>query len=137
MSGAAVSRESNTIQDLLLIILRFTITLEETDRAAVLAMAENMDRLGARTAPSDFAFFARTSGEICDLIVGKAGPQNIATLRRRLREIDNERLQRALEAALEIEPAAPKIGKNTRPRWRGSLARSPNQTVSASKNVRF
>ena len=66
---------------------------------------------------------ARTSGEICDLIVGKAGPQNIATLRRRLGEIDNERLPRALEAALEIEPAAPKIGKirsrNGEDLWRG------------------
>jgi hypothetical protein len=114
MRDAVFEPAFDKVEDWLLAILRFAITREEADRAAILAMAAEMDQLGAHAARSDFAFFARTSVEICDLIVGKDHPERIAALRRHIGMIDNDRLRRALEAVLEIEP----------PRTNGRRARS-------------
>lgn len=102
----AAAQEFHTVQDWLLAVLRFAVTLEEADRAAVLAMAEEMDRLGSHNAQSKFAFFVRTTTEFCDGITAKDSPEKIATLRRHLAKIDNDRLRAALAAALEIERSA-------------------------------
>lgn len=110
-----VSKQAlHKVEGWLLVILRFAITRDQADRAAILAMAADLDRLGAHAARSDFAFFAKTSVEICDLIVGQNRPDRTATLRRHIGMIDNARLRRALEAALEIG----------RPAMNGSRARS-------------
>jgi hypothetical protein len=86
----------------LLAILRFAVTLEQTDRAAVLAMAEKMDQLGWYANATAFAFFIRTSTELCDAIADRDDPKRIAVFRRHLKRIEDRRLRRALEAALHI-----------------------------------
>jgi hypothetical protein len=110
------------IQDWLLAILRFAVTLEEADRAAVMTVAQDMDRLGVRRARSEFSFFARTSREICELIADRASPRDIS-LRRHLSRIANDRLRLALEAVLEIERHPAKSAKSRNRRrddlWRG------------------
>ena len=108
----------------LLVILRFAITHEQADRAAVVKMAADLDRLGNGAARSDFAYFARTSAEICDLIAENNRPGRIAALRRHIGMIENDRLRRALETALELHRPAAINGAKMRLRrkedlWRG------------------
>ncbi len=123
MSDEGFSRQSHRIREWLLRILRFAITQETVDRAAVLAAAETMDRLGAMNGGRGFVFFARTSREICDLIAGKRGPDECARLGLLLRRIDDAPLKRALGAVLEMEHPDLKV-RSPRPRrpldlWRG------------------
>ena len=94
---------TNKARDWLLTILRFAVTLERNDRAAVLAMARELDRPGVGEAEATFAFFTRTSFEFCNAIADKSDPNRIAVLRRNLARIDDHRLKNALEGAM---PAA-------------------------------
>jgi hypothetical protein len=123
VSDKGLSKQSQRIQEWLLLILRFAITQEKVDRAPVLAAAEAMDRLSAMNGGRGFSFFVRSSREICDLIAGKHGPGECAQLRLLLRRIDDARLKRALEAVLEMERPDLKV-RRPRPRrpldlWRG------------------
>jgi hypothetical protein len=90
------------VRNWLLAILRFAVTLQQADRAGVLAMAKDMDRRGVGVASTAFAFFARTSNELCDVIADRDDPKRVTTLRRHLGRIDDRRLRRALEAAIEF-----------------------------------
>jgi hypothetical protein len=105
---------TNKARDWLLTILRFAVTLERNDRAAVLAMARELDRPGMGEAEAPFAFFTRTSFEFCNAIADKGDPNRIAVLRRQLARIDDHRLRRALEGAIDIGPSTtqtPMAGK--------------------------
>lgn len=86
------------IEGWLLSILRFAVTRDEPDRAAVLALAIEMDRGG-----SGFTFFARTSVAVCDAIVAKDRTEATAELRVFVRAIDHARLRRAFEAVFVIK----------------------------------
>jgi hypothetical protein len=97
---AAVIEESHRIREWLLGILRFTITLERCDRAAVMSLAAEMDRLGASKTQSGFTYFTRTSTNLCDCIVAKRGFTNLAKLWPHLEKINDNRLRYALEGAL-------------------------------------
>lgn len=90
------------VQDWLLAILRFAVTLQQADRAVVLAMAKDMDQSGSGVASTTFAFFTRTSAELCGAIADRDDPKRVATLRRHLGRIDDRRLRRAFEAAIEF-----------------------------------
>lgn len=103
MREGVLEQGLHKVEDWLLVILRFAITHEQADRAAVAAMAADLDRFGSAAARSEFAFFARTSVEICDLIVDNRRRERIAALRRHIGMIGNERLRRALEAALDMD----------------------------------
>ncbi|HET7166726.1 MAG TPA: hypothetical protein VFI94_16450 [Pseudolabrys sp.] len=105
---------TNKARDWLFTILRFAVTLERNDRAAVLAIAQELDRPGMGEAEAPFAFFTRTSFEFCNAIADKSDPNRIAVLRRQLSRIDDHRLRRALEGAIDIGPSttqAPMAGK--------------------------
>ena len=66
ISDPLVSEESHRIREWLLGILRFAVTLEQCDRAAVMCLAAEMDRLGASTTQFGFSYFTRTSAKLCD-----------------------------------------------------------------------
>ena len=108
------------VRDWLLAILRFAVTLEQADRAVVLAIAKEMDRRGVGVASTAFAFFARTSNELCDAIADRDDPKRVATLRRHLGRIDDRRLRRALEAAIEFGDASQEIKSAGKIRTPGS-----------------
>jgi hypothetical protein len=99
-SDLLVSEESHRIREWLLAILRFAVTLEQCDRAALLCLAVEMDRLGAGTTQSGFTYFTRTSTKLCDCIVAKRGFANLAELWLHLEQINDNRLRFALEGAL-------------------------------------
>jgi hypothetical protein len=95
--------ESRKVRDWLFVILRFAVTLEPADRAAVMALAEQMDRLGYCGPHRGFSFFVRTSTMFCDGIVASDDPEKFSDLRRCLSKIDDHRLRWAFEAVLRIE----------------------------------
>jgi hypothetical protein len=123
MGDAGFEREMPKVEEWLFAVLRFAVTREDADRNALLVAAADMDRLGASTGGSDFRFFARTSTELCALILGRQSLDNKATLRHRLGRIQCDRLRRALEAALEIERFAHRTttmrGQHSEHLWRG------------------
>ena len=130
MRQTAVHEKSAArIKEWLLAILRFAVTLAPADRVAVLAVANELDR------PSDtreaFSFFARTSAEVCNAIASADDPSARAILRAHLARIDEPRIRRAFEAALDrdwsLASSAPK--KPGRPLlWKGlaDTRRSPH-----------
>lgn len=87
------------VEEWLLAVLRFAITLNEVDRASLMAMAADMDRYR-----SGFTFFQRTSVKVCDAIIARDRAQATAALHIFARRIDRLALRRAFEAALEITP---------------------------------
>ena len=98
-----IAREKR-VRNWLLAILRFAVTAEQNDRAIVLAIAKEMDR--SELHATAFAFFVRTSTELCNAIADRNDPRRVATLTRHLSRIDDHRLRRVLQAAIEFEQAA-------------------------------
>jgi hypothetical protein len=101
----ALRREKPTakIDDWLLAILRFAITFERDDRAAVMVKAQELDWPRSRRRKAEFAFFTRTSLELCNAITDKTDPKRGVIIRRQLARIENPRLRSAFEAASELE----------------------------------
>jgi hypothetical protein len=106
-------------------ILRFAVTLDNTDRLNILALANEIDRLGRRHEDKrNFGFFRKTSSELCAAILQPGGTADVF-LRQYLARIDDVRLRRALAAALEIERREPAVAKRrSKPGtglWKGLL----------------
>jgi hypothetical protein len=100
ISDRSVGEESYRIREWLLEILRFAVTFEQCDRAAVMCLAAKMDRLGRGTIQSGFSYFTRTSVKLCDCIIAKHDFDKLAELCLYIEKIDDRRLRRALEGAL-------------------------------------
>lgn len=119
MSGAIAQQASRTkmVRNWLLAILRFAVTLEQADRAAVMAMADEMDRLGryAEDQPK-FEFFGKTTFELCTAISDRTDPNTNSILRVHLKRIEDLRLRRALEAAIEFGNFAAAAGNDSKSR---------------------
>jgi hypothetical protein len=99
---------AKTLRAWQLAILRFAVTLDNVDRLAVMAIANEIDRLAPQAAAArlDFSFFRKTSAQLCAAVL-EPNELAFAVLRRHLLHIDDERLRRALAAALEIGRASP------------------------------
>ena len=64
-----------------LAILRFAVTLDNTDRLNAMAIANEIDRLGREHQDgSGFGFFRKTSAELCTAIL-QPNESNMATAR--------------------------------------------------------
>jgi hypothetical protein len=96
------------VREWLLLLLRFAVTREPSDRAAALAVAEELDSLGMRRKRMAPSFFLRTSSEVCEAILAAGDGHNVddendrAVLRRHVARIDDPRLSRAFEAAVGL-----------------------------------
>jgi hypothetical protein len=99
------------VREWLLLLLRFAVTLEPTDHSAVLAMADELDSLGARWRPSAPSFFRRTSIELCDAILTVDDRSHIAILRRHSARIQDARLKQAFQAAVGLHQVAERTGE--------------------------
>jgi hypothetical protein len=116
--------QAKKVQDWLLAIVRFAITLEPADRQTVLAIAQEMDGLGFLPGRSSFSYFVRTSTDLWRAIADREDPSRTAVLRRHLSAIGDRRLRQATAAAIDLESAQ---------RARLSAARSegPNRPAAA------
>ena len=128
-SGAEWS--ARTLRAWQLAILRFAVTLDNADRLAVMAIANEIDRLGSRhDGKPDFSFFRRTSSELCAAIL-RPNEFTPIVLRRYLARIDDDRLKRVFAAAIETDQ--PKVSSISKPfkhdsgLWRGLSSRRSQQ----------
>ena len=119
VAGSRDSRASR-IREWLLLLLRFAITWDPKDEAAALAMAEEIDALGLRWRPSAPSFFRRTSGEVCKAITAPDDPERAIVLKEHIARIDEPRLRRAFQAAVELGRGSAADSKVKRPDlWTG------------------
>jgi hypothetical protein len=103
------------------------VTLDNADRLAVMAIANEIDRLGSQhDGKSDFNFFRRTSAELCAALL-RPNELTPTVLRQYLARIDDDRLKRVFAAAIETDqPKVPSIGKPFKRDsglWRGLSSR--------------
>jgi hypothetical protein len=91
------------IREWLLLLVRFAITCDPKDQAAVFAMADEIDALGLQWRPSAPSFFRRTSSEVCAAITALDDPKRATTLKKHIARIDDPRLRRAFQAAVDLE----------------------------------
>lgn len=107
---------ARTLRAWQLAMLRFAVTLDNADRLAVMAIANEIDRLGPpHEGKPDFGFFRRTSAELCAAIL-QPGEFTPVLLRQYLARIDNDRLRRAFAAAMEAgRPTVSSVGKSPNP----------------------
>lgn len=120
------------IDEWLVLLLRFAITQEPSDRSAALAMADEFDSLGVRWRPVAPRFFLLTSIEICDAILA-TGDWRIAALRKHAARIEHDRLRRAFLAATGIPQCSDAVRKST-PQETRSAARGRLWLGLAKKN---
>jgi hypothetical protein len=97
--------QAKKIRDWLLAIIRLAITLEQTDRETVLAIAQEMDGLGFVPGRSSFSYFLRTSTDVCRAVADRDDPSRTAILRRHVAAIDDRRLRRLTASAIDLEGA--------------------------------
>jgi len=118
-------RHAETLRAWQLAILRFAVTIDNADRLAVMAIANEIDRLGLqRAGKPDFSFFRRTSAELCAAIPGPHEPTS-AVLRQYLACIEDDRLKRAFAAAIEAnQPEVSHAGKPVNGLWKGLPSRT-------------
>jgi hypothetical protein len=128
----APNRLTQAIRDWQLAILRFAITLDSADRAKILLIARELDRLGPDGAATAFAFFTRTSLAFCGAIADKTDPSRGVILRRQLLRIGDTRLRSALEAAVDLGLVEPRIPKPRR-YAHGDLWRGLKEPVAAGR----
>lgn len=95
--------QARKVNNWLLAVLRFSLTLEPEDRAHVLAMADEIDRLQFVADQPKFSFFLRTSVELCNAVADLEYPGRNEVLHRHITRIDNPRLRRAFSAAVALE----------------------------------
>jgi hypothetical protein len=91
------------IRKWLLLLLRFAVTREPADAAAIVAAANDLDMIGRRWAESAPSFFRRTSAEVCNAIISREDRGRTAVLKRHIARIDELRLRRAFQAALDLK----------------------------------
>ena len=126
-SGHAMEWFSGTLRAWHLAILRYAVTRDNADRLAVFRIALEIDSLEPRQDGwENFDFFRRTSVELCTAILQpNAGAS--ANLQQYLARIDDDRLKRALAAAIAasepaVSPAGRAVGRGN-DLWKGLASR--------------
>jgi hypothetical protein len=90
------------LREWLLLLLRFAITQETSDRNAVLAMADELDAISPERRSNVSRFFLRTSEQVCEAIVWKGGDSDTVLLAH-VSRITDRRLRDAFRAAVQLE----------------------------------
>ena len=121
------------VADWLFLLLRFAMTRDDSDRARVQIMAEQIDAIGRPRPVASRGFFRRTSEEVCMAVVESENPQSLGILKRHADRIDDLPLRRCfrLAAGLDPDPQLPLPGRRAlHPElWRGLC----NQTARSSR----
>jgi hypothetical protein len=132
LNFSGVEWNAKTLRAWQLAILRFAVTLDNADRLAVMAIANEIDRLGPQhNDKPDFSFFRRTSAELCAAILQ---PNEVTStlLRQYLARIDDDRLKRVFAATIEADqPKVSSVSKSFKRDnglWRG-LSSGSNQQL--------
>jgi hypothetical protein len=134
-------RHSKALRAWQLALLRFAITMDNADRLALLAIAAELDAPGSRPSPRPaFRFFYNASAALCHAIINPQLAASPALLQQYLTRCDDERLKRALAAALAIDMS--QANPPTRPLkpnsdlWRGLSRRSVSPGTTQRPAIR-
>jgi hypothetical protein len=116
-------RHAKTLRAWHLAILRFAVTLDNADRLAVLAIANEIDKLRPRDDRKPvFDFFRRTSAQLCAAIL-EPDELNSTVLQGYDARIDDDRIKRAFAAAMGADQlkvfSVSKLVKRDNDLWRG------------------
>jgi hypothetical protein len=95
--------QARKVKNWLLAISRFSLTLGSGHELAVMAMADEIGRLGFIGKRPSFSFFQRTSIELCNAIKDGEYLGRKQILRSHLARIDEHRLLRAFCAAVRLQ----------------------------------
>jgi hypothetical protein len=120
MSSTVLGMEwyTSTLRAWHLAILRYAVTLDNADRLAVIRIAHEIDRLEPRhDGGADFEFFRRTSAALCAAIL-HPGERGSALLQQYLARIEDDRLKRAIAAAIDAN--RPTVSRARKPIGRGN-----------------
>ena len=116
-------RHARTVRAWQLAILRFAVTLDNADRLAVMAIANEIDKSSPQhDGKPAFNFFRRTSAQICAAILQPDEPGS-AVLQHYHAQIEDDRIKRVFAAATGVD--RPKLLSVRKPRkqdtslWRG------------------
>jgi hypothetical protein len=133
MISSGNERHARAVRDWQLAILRFAVT-GQCRQLAVLTIAREIDDLAPPHAGKlDFGFFRRTSAGLCATILPPDEP-GCTVLRQYLARIDDDRLKRALAAAIEVDLPKPSPTVHHDPGlWKGLSSRS---TIGANPHSR-
>lgn len=113
-----------------LALLRLAVTLDESDRLNVVALAAELDRLGGDVG-DPFHFFRRASSQLCAAISGKL--QNAETILNCFcKQIEEPRLRLAFAAAVGVTHSEPAPSQAARPKRNPDLFRGLSARRSAS-----
>ena len=93
------------LQQWLLLILKFAITREETDRTEILEQATALDSLNGNQVAT-FRYFTQTSCELCDAIRHSETEPSKARLKQYASNIDNPRLRQAFLGTVDLHEQA-------------------------------
>ena len=119
-SVAQAECPTKRVRDWLLALLRYAVTLHDADKSAILVIAEEIDKFGSSAKErSAFKFFRRTSTELCSAILDAQNSKKSAVLHLHLKRIDDCRLRRAFEAAID-EDTSPATSDADKIRKRGA-----------------
>jgi hypothetical protein len=117
-----VDWHAKTVRAWQLAILRFAVTLDNADRLAVMAIANEIDRLRPQhDGKSAFDFFRRTSTELCSAIL-RPDELTSTVLQRYHARIDDDRIKRVFAAATradQLKVSVSKPIKRDNGLWRG------------------
>ena len=115
-----------------LALLRFAVTLDETDRLNVAALAAELDRPGGqRDSDDSLRFFRRTSSQLCAAISGQHQDAD-AILDGFCKQIEEQRLRLAFSAAIGKAHSDPEPSQAARPKRNPDLFRGLPSRRSAS-----
>ena len=126
-NGHAMEWYAGTLRAWHLAILRYAVTRDNADRLAVFRIALEIDSLEpGQDGGADFDFFRRTSVELCTAIL-QPNARASAILQQYLARIDDDRLKRALAAAIDasepaVSPARRAVGRGN-DLWKGLASR--------------
>ena len=112
--GGSPEWRAAQIREWLLLLLRFAITRDPGDQAAVLSVATEIDSLGPQRKQSTPSFFRRTSSEVCEAIITNDDPRRATILAKHLARIEDLRLRRAFHAAIDLADASPQVSSETK-----------------------
>ncbi|MDQ8727718.1 hypothetical protein [Bradyrhizobium sp. LHD-71] len=110
-------RHQQRIREWQLLLLRFAITRDVLDRDVAASQARELDAMRA-SGRSAFAFFTRTTAEICQAVAQLPDERARSMLRTFTARIDDTRLKDAFSAAVGLQDCATSTRRKPRAAWR-------------------
>lgn len=121
--------DCDMVQDWLFLVLRYVVSREARDRAAVLELAAKMDTLDKQREQETFRFFRSYSERLCAAIAAPDMPGQRETLMAHARRIGQSPLQQAFLLICRLESrekVVPRAGRRSSRSelWKGLQRRS-------------